>query len=124
MKAGRELDALVAEKVMGHKITMWNELFKVAKRKNDIPVIMLGETQYKPIPSYSTNIADVWQVVEELSAYYGVEVYQDKGVPCECNVYHLGSRKGMAIADTVPLAICLAALEAVEGSEIYEPKNE
>lgn len=113
MKAGRELDALIAEKVMGYDVKTWNEVYEVAKRKEDIPVIVLEEKQCRSIPRYSTNISDAWQVVEELSAYYGVEVYQDKVVPCECNVYHLGSRKSRAIADTAPLAICLAALKAV-----------
>jgi hypothetical protein len=87
--AGRELDALVAEKVMG-----WN--FQRS--------------------AFSTDIASAWEVVEKLQALeytfinllwdgqgWDIEMGQD-GHDISCDTY----------ADTFPLAICLAALKAVD----------
>ncbi len=85
---GPELDALVAEKVMG-----WTEL-----------MIRGGG-----VPAYSTSIADAWTVVEKFSDFdwkleshgegHTFTIYKDA-------THYCGD------ADTAPLAICYAALNA------------
>src|SRR5437763_10661229 len=61
VKPGRELDALVAERVMG-----W------AVERNTVdsePIVMFSKPgeYYGPVPPYSTDIAAAWEVVEKLS---------------------------------------------------------
>lgn len=112
MKAGRELDALVAEKVMGHKVKMWNDV-RVRKIQVDIPLMQVGEFEHEHIPRYSSIIADAWQVVEKLSSQgSGVEIYQDVDCPCECTLYMRNGKNIYQKADTAQLAICLAAIKA------------
>lgn len=100
MQAGRELDALVAEKVMGLEVRGG---------------FIIRENRRSGIPSYSRKIEYAWEVVEKmLEQGYNFriekiyEVYQclfDKAI-CQWN-------EGGAYAETAPLAICLAALKTV-----------
>ena len=108
MKAGRELDALIAEKVMG-LIAYKVQLVAPPPRVRTIDEL---QRVGSPLPHYSTNIADAWEVV-------------DLGHPCGWfdSYYIMRYGAGYAIgrcmddavyaeADTAPLAICLAALKA------------
>jgi len=99
--AGPDLDALVAEKVMG------------------------GASD-RPIPPYSTDIAAAWTVVETMirkeGVYFGCPHFKHKhqnlaslGYPegTECWYCVLNTKllnKVVLCADTAPLAICRAAL--------------
>lgn len=116
MEAGRELDALVAEKVMGwepgpggihlfppkdepnrKRFTRWN-----------------GEARVTEIPHYSTDIAAAWEVVEKLGHKFQMFL-NTRGKWTEADFVHWPDNlKGYvaASADTAPLAICLAALKA------------
>ena len=89
MQAGRDLDYLIAEQVMGINIFILHTM-------NDIP-------------RYSTDIAAAWEIVEKLrlailpmsNGQWAAALNDDKEfVP------------GF-IADTAQYAICLAALKAV-----------
>lgn len=128
MNASRELDALVAEKVMGWKLksephTRW--------------ILPDGGELIAPPPAYSTDISAAWQVVEEIGLFdspseqrarggegdtwYVLGRKGDKWVvasPCVAHgmYYDLGSIEPLVAADTAPLAICRAAL-AVMGGE-------
>jgi hypothetical protein len=148
MKAGRELDALVAEKVMGWK----------ARHREDkcdgIHIIKCGACgrfghancygqfgggeiqllcveasccQTAQPPEYSTSIADAWQVVEKLAndgwdldlVYLDLE-YKGRGRSHAFTAEGSFSRwedgmlrTGHQVADTVPLFICLAALQVL-----------
>jgi len=100
LKAGRELDTLIAEKVMG---------------------LDIGDDCDHSIdsclcfPPYSTDIAAAWQVVDKLiSAECGFVVSGGGSLPWLATF-----RNGQAHAETAPLAICLAALKAV-GYEVKE----
>lgn len=117
MKAGRELDALVAERVMGWTKTIvdnypWQILPPDAT-----------ELKAKSCPHYSTDIAAAWQVVEKLrqDRLYIEIVSEAEYFRCEVNHYTPAAYqfKTEQHADTAPLAICLAALEAVrtDGAE-------
>jgi hypothetical protein len=105
MKAGRELDALVAEKVMG------------------LPPVY-GPTGIKwdgPIPAYSTDIAAAWEVVERIKGSQPESTFSIEWIGTQWRVdfvyqnydwYNEGDQ-----ADTAPHAICLAALKAVGYTE-------
>jgi Phage ABA sandwich domain len=93
----REIDRLVAEKVMGLKVDDFDFIL-------DEKGLRDGE-----LANYSTNIADAWKVVEKLrdrGILITVETLIDK-----YKAYYDG-RFG-AFAETPSLAICLAALKAV-----------
>jgi hypothetical protein len=115
MEAGQELDALVAEKVMG-----WTNLFPV-----DTHAILGSRTGINArgnrhqLPSYSTDIAAAWAVVEKLmmqDIWIAMCPYSFHAQPVGWFVEYFidKDKKGGEIeAATAPLAICLAALKAV-----------
>lgn len=92
MNPGRELDALIAERVMGGKT-----------KCTEIP-------GYEFIPNYSEDIAAAWEVVEKLKKprpIFNLECDQRLG---RWNANFYGAA---AEGDTAPHAICLAALAAL-----------
>jgi hypothetical protein len=109
MSAGRELDALVAKKVMESvPCDKWRQF-------TDYPVLWVKNTgecnhtgcypsQEGP-PYYSTSIAAAWEVVEKMRF----------NVWCLCGSWEAGYPLGpvRGNASTAPLAICRAALKAV-----------
>ena len=104
MKPGRELDALVAEKVMGWKVAQVFDL-----KDTDGTNIANGITPYsigQRVPHYSTDIAAAWEVVGKFE-YIDVRRFKDHW---GCTVY------GQTVTGkTAPEAICKAALLAVMG---------
>ena len=108
----RELDALVAEKVMGWKsydrkdgVREW---CKPGEKISIVGTVVCLDRDWDP----STSISDAWLVVEKL----------DWDITLEYVVMH-GWRavikrpdlfEGFGQADTAPEAICRAALEAVK----------
>lgn len=117
LPAGRELDALIASKVMGWPI--------VEGRTNDNGVISPCWTSYRddvslrPIPEYSADIAAAWQVVEKIAHNVKLTKYHRNGEPLfECVIDRIAlSQMVSEIADTAPIAICRAALKAAAASE-------
>lgn len=70
------------------------------------------------VPPYSTDIKAAWEVIEKIAgdkkrgiAYLSLHGYEGRGFFCS-----LG--KGDAGGDTAPLAICLAALKAIESTSL------
>lgn len=126
MKAGRELDTLVAEKLMG-----W-ELADLSHH-NYGTIVVAGPpgATLSPgsIPCYSTDIGATWEVVEKLRAdEYEVDIRVCYSTPHKCahpwSVYIVESgvdkpfgRASTCHAESAPLAICLAALK-VKGIEV------
>ena len=109
LTAGRELDALVAEKVMG--LERVGYLYKY-REYTESPGH--GNMSEKDIPPYSTSIAAAWEVVEKLAyegkAAFALEFlkYEPKTWVAEFGIGVFDEGK----ADTAPLAICRAALKA------------
>jgi hypothetical protein len=102
MKAGRELDALIAEKVMGTNVFDFKGLpsYWDANIRRDIP-------------HYSTNIADAWLVVEKLvKQCYQFGLANESDGKYFCSLFFDGAGTFEESAETAPLAICLAALKA------------
>ena len=120
-KVGRELDALVAEKVMGQKVKSAAELGGLYSVEGDFFVNPpdRSEPVYAhtlPLPHYSTDIAAAWEVVEKLR----VEGLRLRLVEYTDGFYAAFGAMAIDTApwqasqvETAPLAICLAALKAV-----------
>lgn len=117
MKAGREMDALVAEKVMGLVLTCpvdarcdhsvgTNRDGTSAKRN----FCRWPDGKEHWIPFYSTDIADAWQVVEKLKANGNNVWVEWAGTVWVCGTTSVFPD---IEADTATLAICKAALKAV-----------
>jgi hypothetical protein len=132
VSAGRELDALVAEKVMGWvyreywgqlvpsehlDAPMWSEWAQ--DKSGDVcrhPINRMPNIPYrgdKPwIPEYSTDISAAWEVVEKNKEYWFFLMYSADMKQWWCE-YRVNKQKGRVTADTAPLAICRAALLAM-----------
>lgn len=98
--AGRELDALVAEKVMGHRV--------INMVDGPWEVLSVGHGDW--LRSYSSDIASAWEVIESPACEGGHKV----SLSCEHDIWLCSISGHEAEAFTAPLAICLAALKAVE----------
>lgn len=122
-EAGRPLDALVAQRVMGWtQVQMQPIANALGQRVMDDFVGLPTPAAPQPVlvPRYSTMIQEAWKVADRLrgeSAF--VAVISGKGPqgvqPWICKV----NRDGGFIeerADTAPLAICLAALKGLAPS--------
>lgn len=115
MEAGRELDALVAEKVMEW---MWYD-----GRGTGGPSYWQdkdGEYSWCAYWNPSTEIADAWEVVEALrDKGFIVNILIDSpenSTLVSCSLHKPDLYETMIveqIAETAPLAICRAALKAV-----------
>lgn len=116
MVAGRELDALVAERVMGRSV------YGGPVPQDDVQLIDEGSWCFvegygmqpttETCPRYSSNIADAWQVVGRFDSYHLDWNELDKLHECRLLHYKLDAF-GYARTETAPLAICRAALMAV-----------
>ena len=120
MEAGRELDALVAGKVMG-----WLEVRKqsIANAMGQhvmddfVGLPAAGAPQPVLVPRYSTMIQEAWKVADRLRGESQfVAVLSGKGPqgvqPWICKVNREGSFLEER-AETAPHAICLAALKGI-----------
>lgn len=117
MEAGRELDALIAEKVMGKTVRSKNEVTNNAfKPEYDELVVDLGNERYEFIRHYSTDIADAWKVLKKL-IQLGAEINVGFYKQWDCSIDYPIGCNWLVQAETAPLAICLAALEAVGGGD-------
>lgn len=119
MPAGREMDALIAEKVMGYTLS---GLSLPAYPKYKLFDIESGEFSgyVKEVPHYSTDIAAAWEVVEKMKNYLFVCGRTDDGI-WEAYFFPVNSGIGKlseAHGDTAPSAICRAALKTMKVVEI------
>lgn len=118
-KPGRELDALIAEKVMGlKKGEYYVDYSRLTVQERNVIDRCQGWAPELLRP-YSTDIAAAWQVVEKLklhpkAAEYGVMVgaSPNGGYFCWLASRDCEAAKIYAAGDTGPHAICLAALRA------------
>ncbi len=107
MIPGRELDALVAEKVMD----MDSELLAVCRSYVSL------ESAYaqacNPLPRYSTDIAAAWLIVEKLDLLTGEYLGKNKHGEWVILDPNWGAPTETPPGTTPAHAICLAALKAV-----------
>jgi len=111
MKAGRELDALVAEKVMEWKKWHWPlDTFKWVSQDPSIDTVY-ADDGWSP----SISIADAWMVVEkmkEIDRHFILWTWSNIAQVIDSEIdgkdYYADEK-----AEEIPEAICLAALKAV-----------
>ena len=113
MKPGRELDALIAEKVFGIYVHDLGQMFRFVDdyKKGDI-----ATAESCPVPAYSTDIAAAWEVVEKLGAasFHLQKHPSAEGWEASFGIGFSGDERFAyfrAIAPTAPHAICLVALK-------------
>lgn len=119
--AGRELDAEVAEKVMGwrrYPIPFNRGQAALLPNLAAVELVRPGMNLNGFAPAYSTDIAAAWQVVEKMVADGKVVVVKGDGLrDGERNPRWTVLVDGQPRTDahTAALAICHAALAALEG---------
>jgi hypothetical protein len=117
MQVGRELDALVAERVMG-KVFRRYPLGSVGAESMGgwEPFFEDGTITFGGPPRYSADMADAWAVVEAMRGRgWRIDLAQASDDSWGAEFYRLDSeRTATAQMDTAALAICRAALAAVE----------
>jgi len=112
MKAGRELDALIAEKVMDEKIGSGHRSMIVHGPFEECDCISHDEAGV--LPRYSTQIADAWLVVEKMRERSFRWVINSENHNWDIYLEDRRMGRGEGHTTTAPLAICLAALNAME----------
>ena len=126
-EAGRELDALVAEKVMGlpdvgrysredMRSLEWTHYGKNGDVHDFYYLLDEDNNPRWSVPRYSTSIAAAWEVVEKLTGDDGDFSFKLHNYDCDWEATYLNGPRSIqikSIAATAPLAICLAALKAV-----------
>jgi hypothetical protein len=109
MNAGSDLDALVAEKVIGCRVIR-------PETGDRYPLCGCDKSPHdKPgtfrIESYSTDIAAAWKVADKVGLFFGRFSKDEYWAFLSVSNYLNGH---VSKAKAAPLAICLAALEAVK----------
>ena len=104
-KPGRELDLLIAEKVMGISVLGGS--------------IINDEDERDSPQCYSTDIYAAWEIVEKMKETNDLIVYALRHDDYVCEINKEGSdvRLAQIIAKSAPHAICLASLKC-KGVEI------
>lgn len=117
MKPGRELDALVAEKVLG-----WSKGYE----DDGTPYWATGDTAMSGDWPPSTDVAEAWEVVEDLvSQGFDLDLSSTILSPDFMAVswgatFSRSITRAKVTGETAPEAICKAALLAVlEGGEAH-----
>lgn len=113
----RRIDCEIAEKVMGKVVNTFQMNMLNPKYKNTTgdPMVIIPE----PVPYYSTDIAAAWQVFEKINENFDITIETDNGhILVSIQTYdENGYERALILSRevTAPLAICKAALEAVDG---------
>lgn len=123
LDAGRELDALIAEKVMGWT---WDESTAWSPSGGRNSRTGRPDDPWWWLPHYSTDIAAAWEVFEKIpmtiyAPHASLAAGEYENVDQWVAEARLPSKESISeSADTAPLAICLAALKALGSSEYDE----
>lgn len=141
MKSGRELDALVAERVMGW--TWWDarvvseyglvtqpktttgyntKVLMPPKARESSTAFLYENFANGYYPAYSTDIVAAWQIVNRFKEQSMILNYGEDTQKWECSFIVNGNRY-WGVSSIVPIAICIAALRIV-GIDIDEKQEE
>lgn len=118
MKVGRELDALVAEKVMGWEYRGYGNgggEWTLGDKK-----MAFGGHGGGSLPHYSTSIDAAWEVVSVLDKCFGKYwsiVRTESEFEFYANPHDAGDYAPYAEAETMSMLLCLATLKA-KGVEV------
>jgi hypothetical protein len=112
LRAGRELDAIVAERVMG-----WTDIAPDTHEEIGTTLLMGRRPGYSDpdvVPNYSTDIYHTWKLVPWLRERWGsFELFVGDG-KWSCNPVEPLKPARVGIGETAELAICRAALYTAE----------
>lgn len=106
----QELSAEIARDVVGHKIHDWPLWIETKSRMHDFSALA-------PCPAYTTSLDDAVTLVPKYAAWH---VGTDYELPGHASIYQAGitsddcPRRYEARASTPVLALCAAALKAME----------
>jgi len=114
MEAGRELDALVAEKVMGF---YWREVNEHQKALcppgiDDFFEVLWGDDLNKYVPQYSRAVYPALEILRK-AAVWQID-NMEPGRMILVKIQFPGTKLTTGWAEKIPLAICRAALKAVQ----------
>lgn len=109
MKPSRELDAKVAKHIMGYECVC-----------DEIPIDcpIHAHNDRDTLRPYSTDVAAAWRVIIKMRELgFGFTISDNANRHAghiDCRFWRLNDdmRRGIAIEDKAPIAICLAALKA------------
>lgn len=121
MNSGRQLDQIIAKQVFGHMLA----------QKENGAWIEGTENGERPLAPYSTNMSAAWEVAQKMGitllpisdgSWFAL-VTERKGWDspeqmCEYIQERKFSQAGAAVNVDAPLAICEAALKAIENRQI------
>lgn len=108
LKPGRELDALIAEKVMG--LTLKPMPLSQADGSVKEELTFWDGPRLLRLPPYSTRIAAAWEVVEKIKANHALTIHAES----LSGGWLLHIDRDIKIGGaTAPHVICLAALKAI-----------
>lgn len=124
MPAGREMDVLIAEKVMGWAIHSRNTAWWVkVTDENEVTTEVMGFTYGKDRFAPSTNIAAAWEVLRKLQQDFFINIVCGRNdgrkngrirFKCDIGYYdNSGEVEWYAEANTFPLALGRAALKSM-----------
>lgn len=126
MNAGRELDALVADNVMGELCNCDGGSRENRANPYGIPSFcpLHGIQPNGSLRHYSTDIRAAWLVVERMQRdgnMVSVNASSEDGLWWCCIYPFTGAFTETEAVESAPLAICLAALDAVK---LYIPERD
>lgn len=120
---GFKLDALVDERVFGHTVA-WRNSFswrtdiidEIKANSRGFDLITEAQIAGACVPQYSARIADAWLVIQKLAeCNERVEVMAERrGFRHRCRIWSDGYNCREETAIGAPLAICRAALRALD----------
>lgn len=126
MNAGRELDALVAEKVMGWQwfpSSVNSEQLVLVPDQGAVLLVRWGQMVTELVPPYSTEIAAAWEVLERLRQ---PDYYEPSDGPWGRFIDNLNYNYKHSISrlmfDLSPFVICHAALKSVGVDTVVKTK--
>ena len=114
--ADRDLNARIAEEVLGLEVCR-NKKGGWSLGPQDWYDDHGAMELFNPLPDYCGDIQDAWKVVESFNRFTVNRMEMPTKYRADV-VFHLGQgnfEEYNAEADTAPMAICLAALKAIEG---------
>lgn len=115
MNASRELDALIAKKVMAHWVSedlQWKAVYGVPDAFVETTANRKSRRTLLP---YSTDISAAWEVVNKIRTTEGISEVKlvTFGEGWSCVVWKDSGDIESQVAPTAPHAICLAAPKTV-----------
>ena len=129
MQAETRIDSLVAKYVMGWHSRKWNnEGYAWIDNGGVYMAARIDPDRLNPRWSPSTNVSDAWQVVEHMTHKGAVNINHWDGNTCEDTIWNVlfaaPHYRGEASCHTVELAICRAALRAIDDLNQHERRHQ